>query len=505
MDPYGNPLGTITTTSSSGTTTPGTWPDTHGFLGKSQDASTGLTDVGARHYDPSIGRFVSVDPVLNTADAQSMNGYTYAGDNPTTGSDPSGLCPVDKCGAGTVNNGHLAITGPRDPGNPDAGSYYSGWFVPPAPDSRCTGHGSNTPSSCYEYDRNSPTSSCSGHGPNVPQSCYDYSRWNPNAGHSDGANDPILSFLGQLTGITDAWNCVRHGDIQGCAWTIATLATLGAGAYARAAAAGAETLLGASRLADGASQALADAARACAGNSFAGSTPVVMADGTSKPIDQVKVGDKVENASPDGLFVQQHTVTAVHVTDSDRAFDDLTVGTPSGPATITTTAYHLFWDVTTQKWTQADDLRIGDQLQTPTGQATVEASRHNTTAIRTYNLTIDNLHTYYVEAGTVPVLVHNCGVGDTTTMGSRGNPFRDGAPNVATDINGRTFTGHALDRMQQQGIVPSVVGDAIANGTEMVGKRAGTTAFYSDTNDLTVIIDTESGRVITADYGRIKQ
>jgi hypothetical protein len=54
MDPYGNPLGTVTTTSSSGTTTSGIWPDTHGFLGKSQDASTGLTDVGARHYDPSI-------------------------------------------------------------------------------------------------------------------------------------------------------------------------------------------------------------------------------------------------------------------------------------------------------------------------------------------------------------------------------------------------------------------------------------------------------------------
>jgi hypothetical protein len=74
-----------------------------------------------RHYDPTIGRFISVDPVLNSGDPQLMSGYTYAGDNPTTSSDPSGLCSVDKCGYATVNNGTLSLYGPIDPSNSGAG------------------------------------------------------------------------------------------------------------------------------------------------------------------------------------------------------------------------------------------------------------------------------------------------------------------------------------------------------------------------------------------------
>jgi hypothetical protein len=62
-----------------------------------------LVDVGARAYDPTTGRFESVDPLLNMADPQSMNGYTYADANPVTGSDPTGLytpgmgCPDGQC------------------------------------------------------------------------------------------------------------------------------------------------------------------------------------------------------------------------------------------------------------------------------------------------------------------------------------------------------------------------------------------------------------------------
>ena len=72
-----------------------------------------------------------------------------------------------------------------------------------------------------------------------------------------------------------------------------------------------------------------------------------MADGTTKAIDQIKVGDKVSNAEPDISTVQQHTVTVVHVTYTDRDFDDLTVSTSVGSETITVTALRLIWDVTT--------------------------------------------------------------------------------------------------------------------------------------------------------------
>lgn len=69
-----------------------TWPDDKAFLGKPADASTGLTHVGAREYDPSIGQFISVDPILAVDQYQSLNGYAYANNTPVTFSDPTGLC-----------------------------------------------------------------------------------------------------------------------------------------------------------------------------------------------------------------------------------------------------------------------------------------------------------------------------------------------------------------------------------------------------------------------------
>ena len=48
---------------------------------------TGLTKLGARYYNPTLGRFTQTDP-----SHQETNLYLYAGANPTTYNDPSGLC-----------------------------------------------------------------------------------------------------------------------------------------------------------------------------------------------------------------------------------------------------------------------------------------------------------------------------------------------------------------------------------------------------------------------------
>jgi RHS repeat-associated protein len=77
--PFGGPRGAA-----------GTWPDNRGFLDQPTSSATGLTVIGARSYDPQVGRFVSDDPVLVTGDPQSLNGYAYAANNPTSASDPSG-------------------------------------------------------------------------------------------------------------------------------------------------------------------------------------------------------------------------------------------------------------------------------------------------------------------------------------------------------------------------------------------------------------------------------
>jgi hypothetical protein len=53
----------------------------------------------AREYDAGNGRFLSVDPVIDSGDPQQMNGYAYSNDNPVTLSDPGGLSP-DICAPG---------------------------------------------------------------------------------------------------------------------------------------------------------------------------------------------------------------------------------------------------------------------------------------------------------------------------------------------------------------------------------------------------------------------
>lgn len=153
-----------------------------------------------------------------------------------------------------------------------------------------------------------------------------------------------------------------------------------------------------------------EAAASCLGrNSFTGDTPVLMADGSSRPIAEVKVGDEVRNSEPDDSFTEHHVVTALHVTDDDHDFVDVTVLTSAGPRTIVTTAHHPFWDETTHTWTGATDLKVGEQLSIPGGgQIAVQALRRYTASNRTYNLSVENVHTYYVLAGTTPVLVHNC-------------------------------------------------------------------------------------------------
>ncbi|MER5181772.1 LamG-like jellyroll fold domain-containing protein [Streptomyces sp. NPDC002896] len=225
-------------------------------------------------------------------------------------------------------------------------------------------------------------------------------------------------------------------------------------------------------------------------HSFTGATRVLMADGSTKAIDQVRVGDTIANSVPGVAGTEAHKVTAVIVTHTDHDFVDLTIkktaesgakralkdGVRAGakslakkaarkaafglaasaavlgalgasghghggqePATapvaavstaspgqdakagtsgreaegarLTTTFHHPFYDETQSAFVEAKDLHTGDVLQTPTGTAEVTGVRLYHANTTTYDLTIGTLHTYYVEAGDTPVLVHNCNGG----------------------------------------------------------------------------------------------
>ncbi|MDA3844604.1 MAG: RHS repeat-associated core domain-containing protein [Candidatus Kapabacteria bacterium] len=60
------------------------------------DFESSYTHMGARQYDPVLGRFFSVDPLFEAFRDQGV--YNYAFNSPVNWKDPSGLAPVDEKG-----------------------------------------------------------------------------------------------------------------------------------------------------------------------------------------------------------------------------------------------------------------------------------------------------------------------------------------------------------------------------------------------------------------------
>ncbi|WP_437033521.1 RHS repeat domain-containing protein [Streptomyces sp. enrichment culture] len=77
------------------------WPGDRGFVGGTSDP-TGYTHLGAREYDPALGRFLSIDPLLIPDDPTQLNPYVYGNNNPATFADPTGEA-YEECVSGQYN------------------------------------------------------------------------------------------------------------------------------------------------------------------------------------------------------------------------------------------------------------------------------------------------------------------------------------------------------------------------------------------------------------------
>ncbi|SFR26774.1 intein C-terminal splicing region/intein N-terminal splicing region/RHS repeat-associated core domain-containing protein [Lentzea waywayandensis] len=406
--PFGGPRGSAA------------FPGERGFVGGTNDPSTGLVNIGARQYDSAVGRFLSVDPIMDPADPQQWNAYVYSNNSPITFSDPSGLW-CDSCNEG------------------------AGWP---------TEHGD------YEVTKN-PNGDVVIDQSNLPKNTkYSRDYWSryvdaegrPNKGAEKYFNPVQVAKLGGYRGCFDENCAFGRGVLVTAACDYLTkgrIAILCAAAGGAAAAATSASLKGDDPWAaalDGAIEsgwsAAMDpgipskiipksAAKAVkCENSFTGDTLVLMADGTTKRIDEVEVGDEVAASEPESSKTGEYTVLAVFVTDADKKYTDLTVATPLGPKVIHATANHPFYDATSGEWEDASELSPGDLLQTPgNGRTALEKSRTYEATMRTYNLTVEGVHTYHVLAGGTPVLVHNCpsdgpGAG-SSNAGNGGTSSRD--------------------------------------------------------------------------------
>ncbi|WP_443047079.1 polymorphic toxin-type HINT domain-containing protein [Streptomyces sp. NBC_00267] len=370
----------------------GPWPDDKGFLGKTRDTTTGLTHVGAREYDPGIGQFISVDPILAADQPQSLNGYSYANNNPVTGSDPTGLW-CDSC-----NNG-AGWTRPDGgtTGDPDGGKNSDG-TVRGTPNGGSGGSGtastsgttSTTPTAAEQYRcnflgceaRENPARYCQ-HNPVFCKITSYGPAFEQIAKKSWEAEKDVLGI--------GAFEDCKNGDAMACV------------ELAKDAIFAAKLKLFEQAIANGVMR-LADC------KCFLAGTKVLMADGATKEIEDVRVGDMVLATDPRTGKSSTRKVTRLIATEDDKYFNKLSIATEKGTKTLIATHGHPFWSPSEGDWVEAGDLAAGMTLLSDDGsRVEVTANHPFVERARTYNLTVDDLHTYYVLAGETPVLVHNSG------------------------------------------------------------------------------------------------
>ncbi|MEU4239855.1 RHS repeat-associated core domain-containing protein [Actinoplanes sp. NPDC026619] len=381
MKPYGEDRANANTTA---------WPDlTRGYLGAPKDVSTGYTDMGARKYDPALGRFLSPDPMLQFSDPSQLGGYAYAADNPITSSDPSGLCPQDRCdGYGKSPAPAPVPTAVTTDTNPTTNS---GKTI-------CRG------SRCVKQKHR-----C---GSEMTCSIIYTKYFDVLAGFADQWDD-----LGEPFGPTYGWEVVYSDPtILGRAWVavyqdlqkhdpdmLRYMQSPSELVWQMVEAHASQGLgLGPKNtpFLPGLKNPFGKSLYGC--RSFSADTLVLLADRSTKRLDQLRPGDVVLASTPETGTTEGREVEVVWVHD-----DDLYVLTVDG-GRLVTTEDHLFWSVTDQRWEETSELVPGELIRTPDGTARVDG--FDATAHRrapAYTLTVADLHTFYVLAGNTPVLVHN--------------------------------------------------------------------------------------------------
>ncbi|PYC84021.1 hypothetical protein C7C46_08050, partial [Streptomyces tateyamensis] len=435
FDPYGSPRGVV----------PPSWADNHGYLGKPTDSTTGLNLLGARQYDPTLGRFLTADPVFEAGDPNQMGGYTYAGNNPSTHSDPSGLLSdsqgADGFGLGSViafptsvGGGHplkklagmadsvlgtLALVDPRNVINMNIGILNSvtGLQIPKinAPDYdhiTADAFGINPNDSYYQQGYDTGTMIQVGLAaidagefgakavtalPKLAEKLKSLSGLSDLAkGDAPLVTDPLAKPTTPTTSDTPSAaspDTGSGGNAGGPTGGGGTDHPSGGGGTDHPTGGGSSDHP--SGGGDGGSGPSGSSSSPC---SFAPETPVLLGDGSTKPIGDIKPGDEVKTADPtSGDLKGSEPVTATAV-KLDKNLVDLVVITDDGAQpTIHTTDNHPFYDATVHAWIPAGSLPAGDLLATTDGR-TIRVGEVGVTPgeANRYNLTVAEYHTYYV-------------------------------------------------------------------------------------------------------------
>ncbi|MEV7523613.1 SpvB/TcaC N-terminal domain-containing protein [Streptomyces sp. NPDC091371] len=359
------------------------------FTGKELDAETGLYYYGARYYNPRTQLWASTDPALpdyldggmagGIAEPRNLAAYTYTHNNPVKLTDPTGKWPKMPSWK-TIGHTTLDVVGMVPVVGEAADLANAGWYA-------AEGN--------YALAGLSAASAIPGLGYGANAAKYgnmalDAAQAAKNAGNAaDAAKTAKAADTAPVPKAADSPPAPKPAD------------------------------------SGSAPKAPDNGAGSCGtGNSFTPGTLVVMADGNHKAIEQVRVGDTVTATDPVTGETGPRMVTALITGEGQKHLVEITVTNPGGHSgKVVATDNHPFWAPELGKWVYAKEIVPGMLLQTGNGSYTqVGVVRAWTQHKRVHNLTVDDLHTYYVLAGATSVLVHNAGATPYNPCGGGTNP-----------------------------------------------------------------------------------
>jgi RHS repeat-associated protein len=415
--PYGAPRGSA----------PSSWPDNLGFLNKPQDTSSGLTMVGARWYDPVLGQFASLDPKFEATDAQQQNGYGYAGENPISSSDPTGLArgchddtpqtcstqPDNPDGSCTPNQECTGDTIMGQGGKDNGPSGYNPAPIPPPPppvkhapcDWICSGLGwvekhaapitatvaaAVAGGVCLAATGGAGSIACAAAAGAV-YNVTDYamstppSQWDAGAMLKTAVTGAVIGAATEFgLGLVAA---VARPLLRPLGRLVAPLAR----AALERGSSMVESLGGLAKSIFSSTKSMC----------FVAGTKVAV-EGGSKNIEDIKVGDKVWSEDP----VTGKRVLKAVVQLFQHQTSSLVVLNLAGHQ-IKVTPQHVLW-VAGRGWIEAGRVKPGDHMLGFNGEPEkVDSVDTEDTSTTVYNFEVADTHTYFVLAGDTPVLVHN--------------------------------------------------------------------------------------------------
>ncbi|WP_018566667.1 ricin-type beta-trefoil lectin domain protein [Streptomyces sp. PsTaAH-124] len=509
QDPFGNQRGADTA---------GVNFQSHsGFLGAPRDDPSGYQPLGARLYDPVVGRFLSADPVVDLNDVQQSNGYAYAHNNPVTFSDPTGMAislTASERAAALAGAGLSAAQVAQ--AQAMQGKSLTSVILAVAWETLKDFIGINDAIACFGGSMWSCISIAVdaipwtklGKIPSVIKAVKRTIKAVESFKAAKKAAELVLkaakaaeaaALRAKKLAIERAKKLAaqrakkraaeaakrtadkaleaakktgnpRHKAAQAKAAPKVSSHTRGGGGKSGGGGSKPGGHSGGSAKSKGGSSGSGGSGKAGEGgsgegatcNSFAPGTRVLMADGSTKPIEKVKAGDKVVATDPKTGETRVETVTAEIRGQGLKHLVKVTIDTdgPKGTKTaqVTATDGHPFWVPALNTWVKATELQPGEWLRTSSGtHVQITAVTRWTVAQTTvHNMTVSDLHTYYVLAGGVSVLVHNCGTGDSESLADSGGGTSGGATRTDMAFRGdgeTVFHGHGSWRPEHGTVV----------------------------------------------------